>query len=280
MRDLTGYYICGIFQQRSILVKKFHFFGNGDKWASYAVNDIVVTVLMNHHKNVMKVLGCCLDLKVPAIIYEIGINYGLLYDLLHSREERDNIGRSLSWSNRLKIARDVANALVYLHTAFPTPIIHRELSTKNIVIDSNGVAKLVDFSFCIALPPGESQVEVDTIVGTTNYLDFDYLTSGIITEKVDVYMFGIILLELLAGCGLSQVDHKYTPLVEYVQNHENVLSEILDPIILEGSGEIEHQLQAFWRLALRCTVEREADRPYIIDVAKELVRIQRSVHPI
>ncbi|CAI9781017.1 unnamed protein product [Fraxinus pennsylvanica] len=98
MRDLTGYYINGIFQQRSILVKKFQFFGNGDKWASYAVNDIVVTVLMNHHKNVMKVLGCCLDLKVSAIIYEIGINYGLLLDLLHRREERDNIGRSLSWT--------------------------------------------------------------------------------------------------------------------------------------------------------------------------------------
>ncbi|CAI9781026.1 unnamed protein product [Fraxinus pennsylvanica] len=117
--------------------------------------------------------------------------------------------------------------------------------------DFKGVAKLIDFSLCVALPPGESQLEVDTIVKTTGYMDRDYLTSGIITEKVDVYMFGIVLLELLAGRGLSQVDHKYIPLVEYVQNHENVLSKILDPIILEERGEIEHQLQAFWRLALR-----------------------------
>ncbi|CAI9781013.1 unnamed protein product [Fraxinus pennsylvanica] len=272
MRDSTGYYISGIFQQRSILVKKFHFSGNGDKWASYAVNDIVVTVLMNHHKNVMKVLGCCLDLKVPAIIYEIGINYGLL----------DNIGRSLSWSNRLKIAKDIANALVYLHTAFPTPIIHTNLSTKSIVIDSNGVAKLVDFSLCVALPPGESQVKVDTIVWATGSLDSDYLTRGIITEKSDVYMFGFILLELLTGHRPFQVDHKYHPLAEYVKNlvDKNELSKILDPIILEERGEIEHQLQAFTRLALRCTVKRGADRPYIMDVAKELVRIHRSVHPI
>ncbi|XP_022855789.1 non-functional pseudokinase ZED1-like isoform X2 [Olea europaea var. sylvestris] len=248
MWDGTGYYISGIFQQRSILVKKFHAYAKGDGAASYAVNDIVYTVQMNRHKNVLKILGCCLDLEIPAIIYEIGINYGLLYDLLCGRNFGNNIGRSLSWSNRLKIATDVANAVAYLHTAFPTPIIHRDLGTKNIVIDNNGVAKLVDFSLCVALPPGESQVEVDIVVGTKGHLDPDYMTTGIITEK----------------------EH-------HVEKNE--LSKILDPIILEEIGEIEHQLQAFSRLALRCILDRGADRPYIIDVAKELVRIQRSAHP-
>ncbi|CAI9781027.1 unnamed protein product [Fraxinus pennsylvanica] len=176
MRDGTGNYFSGIFQQRSILVKKFHFYGNEDKLASYAVNDIVVTVLMNRHKNVLKVLGCCLDLEIPAIIYEIDmINCKLLRDLLYRKIEGDNI-------------------------------------------DSNGVAKLVDFSFCVALPPGKSQVQVDIVVQTTYFLDFEYLETGIITEKVDVYMFGIILLELLTGSGLFKVDDKYTPLVNDVAN--------------------------------------------------------------
>ncbi|CAI9781020.1 unnamed protein product [Fraxinus pennsylvanica] len=184
MRDGWGNYFSSIFQQRSILVKKLDRVD-----ASLAVNDMVFTVLMNHHKNVMKVFGCCLDLKFPAIIYEIDmINCKLLRDLLRRKKERDNIG---------------------------------DLSTKSIVIDNNGVAKLVDFSLCIALPPGESQVEVE-LAGTTGYIEPDYWTTGVITEKSD----------------------------------------------------------AFSRLALRCTVERRADRPDIIDVAKELVRIQRSVHPI
>ncbi|CAI9764933.1 unnamed protein product [Fraxinus pennsylvanica] len=231
MRDLTGYYISGIFQQRSILVKKFHFFGNC-QLASYAVNDIVVTVLMNHYKNVLKVLGCCLDLEIPAIIYEVGINYGLLYDLLYIKKERDNIGRSLSWSNRLKIARDVANALVYLHTAFPTPIIHRDLTTKSIVIDNNGVAKLVDFSLFVALPPGESQVEVE-IVGMFGHFEPDYITTGIITEKSDVYMFGIILLQLLTALD-TWYQHPEGPenLVGYVQNHVDKNEFDLDIVIV------------------------------------------------
>ncbi|CAA2994260.1 non-functional pseudokinase ZED1-like [Olea europaea subsp. europaea] len=275
----TGCYISGIFQQRSILVKKFRSSGLGDEWPSFAVNDIVFTVLMNRHKNVLKVLGCCLDLETPAIIYEIGMNYGLLFDLLFYG---NNIGISLCWSNRLKIATQVANALVYLHTAFPTPIIHKNLTVRNIVIDNNGVAKLVDFSLCVALPPGESQMEVN-IIGTHLYIEPDYMSTGIITEKSDVYGFGIILLELLTGRPpfSFNLDDEYPTLRDFVEHHveKNELSKILDPIILGEIGEIEHQLQAFARLALRCTVVRRADRPYIIDVAKELVRIQGSVHP-
>ncbi|CAI9764934.1 unnamed protein product [Fraxinus pennsylvanica] len=172
--------------------------------------------------------------------------------------------------------------LFILHTAFPTPIIHRDLTTKSIVIDNNGVAKLVDFSLCVALPPGESQVEVE-IVGMFGHFEPDYITTGIIIEKSDVYMFGIILLQLLTALD-TWYQHPEGPenLVGYVQNHvdKNEFGKILDPIILEERGEIEHQFQALLRLALRCTVERGADRPYIIDVAKELERIQRSVHPI
>ncbi|CAA2993676.1 non-functional pseudokinase ZED1-like [Olea europaea subsp. europaea] len=268
MRDGLGYYISGVFQQRSILVKKFNPFEE----ASHAVNNIVFTVLMNRHKNVLKVLGCCLDLELPAIIYEIGMNYGLLYDLVVKRKDGNNIGKSLSWSNRLKIATEVANGLVYLHTAFPTPIIHRDLATKSIVID-NGVVKLVNFSLCVALPPGESQVEVE-LAGTRGYTEPEYFTSSIITEKSDVYMFGIILLELLTIRCHFYVKRENTTLDGYVKNHvdKNELSEILDPVILGEIGETEHQLQAFSTLALRCTLDRGADRPYIIDVAKELVR--------
>ncbi|XP_022858725.1 non-functional pseudokinase ZED1-like [Olea europaea var. sylvestris] len=287
MVDETGYYISGIFQQRSILVKKFYVYAPEVKGAPYAVKDIVITVQMNHHKNVLKILGCCLDIEIPAIIYEIEKNYGLLYDLLFKRKEgnfENNIGRSLSWSNRLKIATDVANAVVYLHTAFPTPIIHSDLNTKNIVIDHHGVAKLVDFSLCIALPPGESQLEVDFIFVSNGHVDPECITTGIITEKGDVYAFGMILLELLTCRRPDFGDHKFIPLQEYVKNHidENELSKVLDPRIVGESGEIEqeHQLQAFSKLALRCTRDKGADRPEIIDVAKELVRIQRSIHPV
>ncbi|KAL2513568.1 Protein kinase superfamily protein [Forsythia ovata] len=285
MADGTGHYISGTFLQRSILVKKFWFGARGDRGPSYAVNDIVVALQMNRHKNVLKVLGCCLDLKMPAIIYEPGVNYRLLSDILFTRKEGNfqNDIRSLCWSNRLKIATDVANALAYLHTAFPTPVIHRDLSTQNIVIDNYGVAKLVDFSLCIAMPPGESEKEEDIIVGTTGHIEPEYDCRGIVTEKCDVYMFGMILLELLTGRKPFDIDLEPNSLVEYVKEHvDKELSKILDPTILVERGEIEldhHQLQAFSELALRCTHHKGADRPDVMDVAKELRRIQRSSRP-
>ncbi|KAL2490896.1 Protein kinase superfamily protein [Abeliophyllum distichum] len=283
MADGTGYYISGTFQQRSILVKKFWVSVAEDRGPSYANNDIVVALQMNRHKNVLKVLGCCLDLKMPAIIYEPGINFRLLFDILYNRKEGNfqNDGRSLCWSNRLKIATDVANAIAYLHTAFPTPIIHRDLTTKNIVIDNYGVAKLVDFSLCISLPPGESEIK-DIIVGTKGYLEPDYGRTGIVTEKCDVYMFGIILLELLTGRKPYDIAREPNSLEEYVKEHvDNELSKTLDPTILVERGEIEldHQLQVFSELALRCTCNKGADRPDVMDVAKELRRIQRSSLP-
>ncbi|KAL2513504.1 Protein kinase superfamily protein [Forsythia ovata] len=283
MTDGMGYYISGTFQQRSILVKKFWVSGEEDRGRSYAVNDIVIALQMNRHKNVLKVLGCCLDLKMPAIIYEHGINYRLLFDILFKRKEWNfqNDGRSLSWSNRLKIAADVANAIAYLHTAFPTPIIHRDLTTKNIVIDNYGVAKLVDFSLCISLPPGESEIK-DMIVGTKQYLEPEYARTGIVTEKCDVYMFGMILIELLTGREPYDIAHEPNSLEEYIKEHvDKELSEILDPTILveRGEKELDHQLQAFLELALRCTCNKGVDRPDVMDMAKELQRIQRSSRP-
>ncbi|KAL2453731.1 putative serine-threonine protein kinase [Abeliophyllum distichum] len=88
MADGAGYYISGTFEQRSILVKKFWVPGaGGDIGPSYVVNDIVVALQMNWYKNVLKVLGCCLDLKLPVNIYEHGINYRLLFDILFNTKE-------------------------------------------------------------------------------------------------------------------------------------------------------------------------------------------------
>ncbi|XP_022855793.1 non-functional pseudokinase ZED1-like [Olea europaea var. sylvestris] len=111
------------------------------------------------------------------------------------------------------------------------------------------------------------------------HLDPDYMTTGISTEKGDVYMFGIILLELLTGrYPFFNVDDEYPSLWNFAEHHveKNELSKILDPIILGEIGEIEHQLQAFLRLALRCTLDRGAHRPYIIDVANELERTSKD----
>ncbi|KAI3448205.1 hypothetical protein Pfo_004870 [Paulownia fortunei] len=276
MCDGTGHYIRGSFQGRPVLVKKFH--SLLAERPSYVINDIVVSLQMNHHKNVLNVLGCCLDVEVPVIIYDHARNDRLLSDILFNKID----DRSLSWRERLKIAIDIANAVVHLHTGFCTPTIHRDLGTKNVVIDQYGIAKLLDFSLCISLPPGESQIE-DMVIGTKGHVDPEYATTGIVTLKSDVYMFGVIALELLTGQRPLNLKSKTNSLLDHESDHvdSNQLKNNLDPIILGETRETEkaHQLQTFVKLALRCTRYKGEDRPDMIEVAKELRQLGRSNKP-
>ncbi|KAL3366059.1 hypothetical protein AABB24_010951 [Solanum stoloniferum] len=120
--------------------------------------DIAITAQMSHLKNVLRLVGCCLEFEEPVMVYEYveGIS---LSDLLF---KKGNINKksSLSWGNRLRISNKVASAIVFLHTEFTTPIIHRDLKAQNVIIDEkSGVAKIVDFSLSISLPPGELEVQ-------------------------------------------------------------------------------------------------------------------------
>jgi serine/threonine protein kinase len=84
----------------------------------------------------------------------------------------------------LKIAKEIANAVAYLHTAFPRPIIHRDIKPANIFLNQNYAAKLSDFSFSISIPEGESKVGDDLLVGTFGFLDPDYTMTNFVTERL------------------------------------------------------------------------------------------------
>lgn len=280
MSDGTGCMFRGSFRHRLILVKRFRSTFCGERLALYISRDMATSLTMCQHKNVLRFLGCCLDFKAPVLVYEYAEHGRLLYDILYNRKERTSRRDSeqLPWKIRLKVAADVANASVYLHSAFSTPIIQRGLDTRNVIIDQFGVAKLLDFSLCICLPPGESQVE-DIVVGVTGHLDPEYAMTGIVTEKTDVYMFGVLLLVLLTGKRFSYPHAEYDCLVDLVQAHieNNCLNKILDDAIIEEGREImEKELLDVAELALRCSQPKGEDRPNMIDVAKELRSIERS----
>ena len=185
----------------------------------------------------------------------------------------------------MKIAKDVAYAITYLHTAFLRPIIHRDISASNIELDKNYVPKLCNINLAISIPEGETYVE-DLVVGKLGYLDPHYARTQNITEKTDVYSFGVLLLVLVTGkkpldmsrpTGLEDICKYVTDLVQKQQFNDIVDHKMLEE---EGGGNEEQlklQLRAFIELALRCVeVERE-NRPQMIDVAKELVKIYRFV---
>ncbi|GMN66297.1 hypothetical protein TIFTF001_035361 [Ficus carica] len=263
----------GTLDDRPVLIKKYV-----GCYKNEAYRDIAVGSQMSSHKNVLKLLGCCLEFPHPALVYEY-VEPGHL----NPTGVIASTGLSLSWKMRLKVAKDIANAITYLHTSFDRPIIHRDIIPTNIVLDKDFNPKLCEFSFCITIPEGETQVKENVLHWTCGFLDPDYAYTSFITEHTDVYSFGILLCVFLTGqkaFDINRPENKDS-LPKYITQliEKEGWMEVVDPKILEGNIGEEQQLQlkAFLELALKCTERKREDRPLMIDVAKELVRIEKSV---
>ncbi|CAL2279457.1 unnamed protein product [Prunus armeniaca] len=147
---------------------------------------------MSSHKNAFKLLGCCLEFPLLALVHENAAK-GVLRD--DGSLSGANGGQSLlPWKTRLRIAKQLANALTYLHTTFSRPIFHRNLRSTCILLDDDYVPKLSNFSFSIS---AQSHVKGDNKIRASGYTDPDYLATGCFMKKTDVYSFGVLLLVLL-----------------------------------------------------------------------------------
>ncbi|KAJ9692877.1 hypothetical protein PVL29_011803 [Vitis rotundifolia] len=144
------------------------------------------------HQNIVSLLGCCIHGETRFLVYEMMQN-GSLEAQLHGPSH----GSTLTWHLRMKIAVDVARGLEYLHEHCNPPVIHRDLKSSNILLDSDFNAKLSDFG--LAITSGTQNKNNLKLSGTVGYVAPEYLLDGKLTDKSDVYAFGVVLLELLMG---------------------------------------------------------------------------------
>nr|CAD1828700.1 unnamed protein product [Ananas comosus var. bracteatus] len=233
------------------------------------VNEVVLLSQVIH-KNVVRLLGCCLETPVPLLVYEF-VSNGTLHHHIHGAPS------SLSWETRLRIAAETSAALAYLHSAIARPIFHRDVKSANILLDNNYMAKVADFGASRLIPLDRTQITT-LVQGTLGYLDPEYFQTGQLTEKSDVYSFGVVLAELLTGQKpLSQQrpeEERNLAIHFLLHMRENRLFRIVEPRVRsEGSRE---QLSAVAELTQRCLRLRGEERPEMREVAAELERARRG----
>ncbi|KAJ6386255.1 hypothetical protein OIU77_029262 [Salix suchowensis] len=231
----------------------------------------ICVVSQVNHKNVVKLLGLCLETKVPLLVYEF-ISNGTLFKHIH-----DNTSRTLaSWSNRLRIASEAALALDYLHSLADPPVIHGDVKSVNILLDDNYTAKVADFGASVLISPGQTNILVTKIQGTFGYLDPEYLLTGNLTEKSDVYSFGVVLVELLTGekPNSNAKSGKKRSVIQYFNSalENNDLAGIL--CFQAADGAEMDEIEAVAELARRCLNSIGVNRPSMKEVSEELAKLK------
>jgi serine/threonine protein kinase len=239
------------------------------------INEVIVLTQINH-RNVVKLLGCCLETEVPLLVYEF-ITNGTLSDHIHNK----SLASSLSWEKRLKIAAETAGALAYLHFSTSMPIIHRDVKTSNILLDDNYMAKVSDFGASRLVPLDQTQLTT-LVQGTFWYLDPEYFYTNQLTEKSDVYSFGVVLAELLTGneaLSFNRPENDRNLALYFVSAiKEDRLLQILEHNIV-NEGNIQ-ELKEVANLAKKCLSIKGEDRPTMKEVAMELEGLTIMVkHP-
>ncbi|XP_021802854.1 wall-associated receptor kinase-like 3 [Prunus avium] len=236
------------------------------------INEVVILSQINH-RNMVQLLGCCLETEVPILVYEF-IPNGNLSQYIHEQNEEF----PLTWEVRLRIAMEIAGALSYLHASAAFPIYHRDIKSTNILLDAKYRAKVADFgtSRSVAI----DQTHLTTLVhGTFGYLDPEYFQSSQFTEKSDVYSFGVVLVELLTGqkpisFRRSQEEGKSLATYFITSMQLDRLFEILDAEVVKGGSKADIILVA--NLARRCLNLSGRKRPTMREVTAELEGIQMS----
>ncbi|RLN40533.1 wall-associated receptor kinase 2-like [Panicum miliaceum] len=232
------------------------------------INKVAILSQINH-RNIVRLLGCCLEKEVPLLVYEF-ISNGTLFHHLHVEGPT-----SIPWDSRLRIAAETAKALAYLHWLVSTPVIHRDIKSSNILLDDTITSKVSDFGASRYAPMDSTGLTTKVQV-TIGYLDPSYFYTSRLTERSDVFSFGVILVELLTRKKpFSYLTSDGEGLVAHFVRllGEGNVSQILDPQVIEEGGK---EVQEVAMLAASCINLRAEERPTMREVGHALEGLQVS----
>ncbi|XP_004487455.1 receptor protein kinase TMK1-like isoform X2 [Cicer arietinum] len=262
-----------------IAVKRMEHGAIGNKAVEEFQSEIAVLSKVRH-RHLVSLLGYSIEGNERLLVYEFMPLGALSQHLFHWKKLEL---KPLSWSQRLSIALDVARGMEYLHGLARETFIHRDLKSSNILLGDDFRAKVSDFGLVKLAPDGEKSVATK-LAGTFGYLAPEYAVMGKITTKVDVFSYGVVLIELLTG--LTALDESRSEEIRYlaewfwrVKSNKEKLMAAIDPAF-EQSEETYESITIVSELAGHCTAREAYHRPdmsHAVNVLSALVEKWRPV---
>ncbi|KAJ4706914.1 putative Receptor protein kinase [Melia azedarach] len=225
------------------------------------------------HRNIVKFFGFCLHKKCMFLIYEY-MERGSLFCVLRNEEQ----AVELDWVKRVNIVKGVAHALFYLHHNCSPPVVHRDISSNNILLNSNLEARVADFGLARLLHSDFSNRTI--VAGTYGYIAPELAYTMVVTEKCDVYSFGVVALEVLMGRHPGDLLSS-SPSLDPKIKLTDVLDQRLSPPV---SQKVVKDIVLVSSIAFACLRFKPKSRPTMQQVSQEFIsskaRMQKKFREI
>ncbi|KAG6546889.1 hypothetical protein Mapa_011505 [Marchantia paleacea] len=248
--------------------------GRGTSSHDHGFSAEIRTLGKIRHRNIVRLLGFCTNNEINLLVYEYMPN-GSLGEFLHGKKSG-----LLDWNMRYNIAVQAAHGLCYLHHDCSPLIVHRDVKSNNILLDSNLEAHVADFGLAKLFQDTGKSESMSSIAGSYGYIAPEYAYTLKVNEKSDIYSFGVVLMELLTG--KRPIEPEFGDGVDIVQwvrtkiqTKEGVM-EILDPRVGGVTVPLQ-EVMLVLRVALLCSGDHPIDRPTMRDVVQMLSDVRPTV---